>query len=114
LIVGYYESGRLCFAGKIGSGFSNAQIRDFLTRAKPLVEPAAPFTQIPIGYGSSWSYGLTRAELRTSVWLKPVLVCRVRFTAWTMGGHLRHPCFQGLREDVPPAEVVRAMPCTSL
>jgi ATP dependent DNA ligase-like protein len=54
--------------------------------------PAAIFFSIS---GNSWSYGLTTGEHKTAVWLKPVLVCQVRFTEWTMDGHLRHPAFQG-------------------
>ena len=99
LIVGYYESGRLRYASKVGTGFSNVQIREFLRLSQPLIQSRPPFEHIPLGQGTSWSYGLTAAELRSSVWLKPVLVCRVRFTEWTMGGHLRHPCFEGLRHQ---------------
>jgi bifunctional non-homologous end joining protein LigD len=41
------------------------------------------------------------------VWLKPVLVCQVRFTEWTEDGHLRHPAFLGFRDDKPTGEIVR-------
>jgi bifunctional non-homologous end joining protein LigD len=77
----------------VGTGFSNRQIREFLDRAKPLVQSRSPFEFVPESSGSSWSYGLTAAERKTAVWLKPLLVCQVRFTEWTMDGHLRHPAF---------------------
>jgi bifunctional non-homologous end joining protein LigD len=41
------------------------------------------------------------------VWLKPVLVCRVRFTEWTRDGHLRHPCFEALQGNADPGHVLR-------
>ena len=99
LIVGYYESGRLRYASKVGTGFSTLQIREFLRLSQPLVQARPPFEHVPLGQGTSWTYGLTAAELRSSVWLKPVLTCGVRFTEWTMGGHLRDPCFEGLRDQ---------------
>jgi bifunctional non-homologous end joining protein LigD len=42
------------------------------------------------------------------MWVKPELVCEVRFTAWT-GDHLRHPIFLGMREDKPARTVRREM-----
>ena len=38
---------------------------------------------------------------------KPELVAEVAFTEWTRDGTLRHPSFQGLREDKPAKDVVR-------
>jgi bifunctional non-homologous end joining protein LigD len=106
LIVGYYEKETLRYASKVGTGFSEVQIRDLLARFEPLRQSRCPCEAIPKGGGNSWSDGLTAAELRSAVWLKPVLVCRVRFTEWTNDGHLRHPCYEGLREDRNAREVV--------
>ena len=36
-------------------------------------------------------------------WVRPELVAQVTFTEWTADGRLRHPSFQGLREDKPAA-----------
>lgn len=107
LIVGYHEAGKLRYAAKVGTGFSVAQIRQIIEATKALVQAAPPFEHVPIGKGTSWSYGLTAAEVKTSIWLKPVLVCRVRFTEWTRDGHLRHPTFEGIRADKSPTEVIR-------
>ena len=96
LIVGYYEKETLRYASKVGTGFSEFQIRDLLARFASLRQSRCPFEAIPKGGGTSWSYGLTAAELRSAVWLKPAIICRVRFTEWTCNGHLRHPSFQGL------------------
>jgi bifunctional non-homologous end joining protein LigD len=50
------------------------------------------------------------AEARRSHWVTPKLVGEVAFTEWTRDGILRHPTFQGLREDKSPGEVVREEP----
>ena len=47
------------------------------------------------------------AERKDAVWLEPELVCAVRYTEWTRDGRLRHPSFQGLREDKPARAVGR-------
>ena len=43
-------------------------------------------------------------------WVQPRLVAEVGFSEWTTGGELRHPRFQGLRDDKDPADVVRETP----
>jgi ATP-dependent DNA ligase len=40
-------------------------------------------------------------------WVKPKLVAEIRFAEWTKDGKLRHPRFQGVRDDKRPTEVVR-------
>lgn len=50
---------------------------------------------------------MPREHARHAVWVEPELVCDVEYTEWTRDGRLRHPSFKGLREDVPPDEVVR-------
>src|SRR5207237_1053926 len=49
--------------------------------------------------------GVTRAH-----WVRPELVAEVAFTEWTSDGRLRHPSFQGLRQDKKAREVVREVP----
>ena len=53
---------------------------------------------------------LPRSVVRTAHWVKPALLCEVSFTEWTDDGHIRHPSFQGLREDKKPQEVVKEKP----
>jgi ATP-dependent DNA ligase len=43
-------------------------------------------------------------------WVKPRLVAEVGFSEWTDDGQLRHPRYQGLRDDKDPREVVRELP----
>jgi bifunctional non-homologous end joining protein LigD len=95
-VVGYYDDqDRLRYASKMGAGFTDRQIREFLAAVAQIKQRDCPFESIPEGGGSSWSYGLTAEERRTAVWLKPLLVCSVRFTEWTGDGHLRAPSFDG-------------------
>ena len=74
LIVGYYDQGKLRYASKVGSGFSNLQMRQITDKAKPLRQADCPLDHVPGGGGTGWGYGLTRAEKETATWLKPVLV----------------------------------------
>lgn len=107
LIVGYYDGGKLCYASKVGTGFSFRLIRELHALAMPLRQLTCPFDNIPRSAETSWSHGLTAAEVKTATWLRPVLVCRVRFTEWTRDGCLRHPAFQGMRGDKEASEVLR-------
>lgn len=95
LLVGYYEpNGDLHYAGKVGTGFNMALLRDLLAEMKPLEIDESPFAGKP--------------PLRKNVhWLKPKLVAQVAFSEWTGDGRLRHPRFVGLRRDKKAKEVVR-------
>lgn len=95
LLLGVYgRGGALEFAGKVGAGFSHASARDLRKRLDALRRPDSPFVARPRG-------------LADARFVEPRLVAVVRFTEWTGDGKLRHPSFQGLREDKPAGEVVR-------
>jgi ATP-dependent DNA ligase len=49
-------------------------------------------------------------SLRAARWTEPKLIAEVAFIEWTSDGSIRHPSFQGLREDKHPKEVVREVP----
>jgi bifunctional non-homologous end joining protein LigD len=100
LLAGVYEAGRLVYVGKIGTGFSNQRLRELKQRLDSLEQATCPFATRPTGVG--------RAH-----WVKPELVAEVVFSEWTDEGKLRHPSFQGLREDKPAAEVVRELPAST-
>ncbi|MDA8387281.1 MAG: non-homologous end-joining DNA ligase [Nitrospiraceae bacterium] len=98
LLVGYYRAGRLLYAGRVGTGFDFLTRKDLMERLRPLGQDAPPFAapgEIP-GKGVHW--------------VRPELVCEVRFREWTKDGLLRrgllrHPSFKGLRFDKRPREV---------
>jgi bifunctional non-homologous end joining protein LigD len=99
LLLGYYApGGDLVYAGKVGTGFSNATLRSLHDRLAGLEEDAPPFGDGP---------PLPRHGVH---WVRPALVAEVGFSEWTDDGELRHPRYQGLRDDKDPAEVVREVP----
>ncbi len=95
LLLGVQDGSGLVFAGKVGTGFTAKTLQDLQKELEPLVRPASPF-------GKARIPGVTRAH-----WVQPKLVAEVAFTEWTGDGRLRHPSFQGLREDKKAADVVR-------
>jgi len=99
LLLGYYDTGgRLAYAGKVGTGFTNNMLRSLHQTLVKLERPTPPFE--------------TGARLpRSGVhWVEPRLVGEVGFSEWTRDLELRHPRFQGLRDDKDPADVVREVP----
>ncbi|HET8645895.1 MAG TPA: DNA ligase, partial [Vicinamibacteria bacterium] len=83
-------------AGKVGTGFTEKTARDLRRQLEPLETEAPPFAARPIGPG-----------LKDAHWVRPQLVAEVKFSEWTPEGKLRHPSFQGLREDKKAGEIVR-------
>lgn len=107
LYLGYREKETLHYAGKAGTGFtmkSASELAKRLTRiavAKPVLTRAE-------------TSGVGAGEWGTIHWVKPVLLCEVAFTEWTEDGRIRHPSFQGLREDKDAGEVKKETPMKSV
>jgi len=99
LLLGVYEGGRLVYAGKVGTGFSAKVLVELRRQLERSERQSQPFANPPRG-----------AEARGAHWVEPKLVCEVAFTEWTRDGYLRHPTFQGLREDKAAREVRRELP----
>ena len=53
-------------------------------------------------------------EWQAAQWVRPALLCEVAFTEWTEDGRIRHPSFQGLREDKKATEVKQEKPASRL
>ena len=104
LLLGYHPDGgsspfepeRLVFAGQVGSGFTSAELDRIAARLAATETSDCPFADLPPPL---------RAETRR--WVAPSLVAQVRFTQWTRDGVLRHPVYEGLRDDKRPDEVRR-------
>jgi bifunctional non-homologous end joining protein LigD len=97
LVIALHEgkTGKLRFAGKVGTGFSHATLADLERRLGAIVvdKPPVPWPSPP--------------PVRSVTWVEPELVCQVRFTEWTSDGVLRHPSFEGLRFDKDAREVTK-------
>jgi len=96
LLLGYYADGALRYAGKVGTGFTQATLRELAGKLAPLERASSPFAD--------------EVRERTATWVAPQLVAQVGFSEWTRDGRLRHPRFLGLREDKAADEVVREGP----
>ena len=93
LLVGVREGSRLVFAGKVGTGFDAKSLGMLTSRLEKLERRESPFDPPP--------------RIAKARWVRPELVAEVAFTEWTSDGKMRHPSFQGLREDKPAGEVRR-------
>jgi bifunctional non-homologous end joining protein LigD len=89
-----YVGGRLTYAGRVGSGFTDKQLREVKATLEAGRRPTPP-CEGPV------------PKDRTTTWVEPSLVCEVRYKEWTGDGLLRHPVFLRFRDDKPPAECVR-------
>lgn len=98
LLLGVYDGDTLRYAGKVGTGFNARMLRDLAKRLRPMQQDHSPFA------------GRVPGPPRGIHWVKPQLVAEIAFTEWTEDGRLRHPSFQGLREDKKPRDVKREVP----
>ena len=96
LLLGYYDGDELRYAGKVGTGFTQATLRDLAQQLAPLVLDTSPFAD--------------EIRERHITWVRPALVAQVGFSEWTRDGRLRHPRYLGLRDDKAASEVVRESP----
>ena len=94
LLVGYYEDKKLCYAGKIGTGFDDRTLEKMKELLSELERDDSPFAEKDTGE-------------KGVHWVEPELVAQVGFTEWTGDNKLRHPRFLGLRRDKDPREVHR-------
>jgi bifunctional non-homologous end joining protein LigD len=91
LLVGAWEGRALRYAGKVGTGFTEATLGDLHRRLSPLRRSDPAFVDAP--------------RARDVTWVEPRLVAQLGFTERTGDGKLRHPVYLGLRDDKPPSEV---------
>ncbi|RYF98926.1 MAG: DNA ligase D, partial [Chitinophagaceae bacterium] len=104
LLVGVMENGKLQYTGKIGTGFSQKMQKEMMKQFKPLERKNAPFASVPdINKPSRFRPDPPKAK---ATWLKPELICEVSFREMTADGVMRHPSFEGMREDKEPGDVV--------
>lgn len=86
VILGKYEGTVLKYIGHTGGGFNDKLLKQLFIKFQPLLTAVCPFKPKP-------------KTNMPATWLKPELVCEVRFAETTEDGILRQPIFLGLRED---------------
>jgi bifunctional non-homologous end joining protein LigD len=94
LLIGFYEDGELRYAGRVGTGFTEAELDRLGRLLAPLERPESPFT------------GTAVKLPKTAHFVEPELVAAVDYGEWTQARTLRHPSYKGLRDDVDPKDVV--------
>jgi DNA ligase D-like protein (predicted ligase) len=94
LLVGYYEGGKLRYAGKVGTGYDAATLGMLYRKLAPLARRTSPFAPGPVPAGEAH-------------WVTPKLVAQIGFGEWTTAGLLRHPRYLGLRDDKAARDVRR-------
>lgn len=104
LLVGVYEGKKLIYTGKVGTGFNVKLQKEMMELFKPLIVSKAAFSEEPdVNKPSRFRPNPPHA---TVTWLKPELVCEVSFTELTSDGVMRHPSFNGMREDKRAKNIV--------
>ena len=92
LLLGVYQGNELIYVGHTGSGFNHKTLEQIYHKLQKLVIPESPFTHPP-------------KTNMPATWVKPKLVCEIKFTEWTQELQARHPIFMGLREDKDPKNI---------
>jgi bifunctional non-homologous end joining protein LigD len=91
LVVGFYEDGALKYAGRVGTGFDEAELDRLGRMLADLARADSPFDG--------------RQPPRETHFVDPVLVATVGYGEWTQTRTLRHPRYLGLRDDIDPETV---------
>ena len=95
LLLGYYEDGKLIYAGRSGTGFTNKTHHALRDQLDKLLQKQSPFARVP-------------AEARRNAqWVRPKLVAQIAFASWTADNLVRQAAFKGLREDKAAKDLVR-------
>lgn len=92
LVLGMYDGKQLHYVGHVGTGFDDQSLKELYARMIKLKQKETPFKKMP-------------KQVKRVTWLKPELVCNIKYTEWTRDKQLRHPVFMGLRIDKEAPEV---------
>ena len=92
LLLGVYKDDELIYVGHTGSGFNAKSLSQIHKKLQPLITKEPPFKNPP-------------KTNMPATWVKPKLVCEIKFTEWTKDLQARHPIFMGLREDKNPKDI---------
>jgi bifunctional non-homologous end joining protein LigD len=97
LVLAVRENKHWRYVGRAGTGFDRAMLKELYELMRPLITDKKPVAEkVP--------------QEANTTWVKPKLVCEVKFTEWTAKGEMRHPVFLGMRTDKNAIDVVREIP----
>ncbi|HMJ48485.1 MAG TPA: DNA ligase D [Ferruginibacter sp.] len=85
LVLGMMKNGKLVYAGNAGTGYNDKMLHTIYKMLQPLRQVSSPFAE--------------KIKYMKATWVKPMMVCEVKFTEWTKDERLRHPVFLRIRED---------------
>jgi bifunctional non-homologous end joining protein LigD len=96
LLLGVYDpgtpGGKLRYVGHIGTGYTRQELARLHEMLKAREIDTSPFsTKV--------------ASNERPHWVRPELVCQVKFSEWTDERVLRHPVYLGLRDDIDPKSI---------
>jgi bifunctional non-homologous end joining protein LigD len=92
LVLGIYKRGKFVYIGHTGTGFNDRTLKDVYARLQPLKTDKSPFgADVPLNGKVTW--------------VKPKLVCNLKYSEITGTGTRRHPVFLGMRIDKEAEEV---------
>lgn len=92
LILGKYVNNELIYCGHTGTGFNHTSLNQLYQRLEKMIIKSSPFETIP------------KTNMPVT-WVKPELVCEIKYSEITKDGIFRHPVFVGIRKDKEPEEV---------
>lgn len=92
LILAAKEGKKLIYMGNAGTGFNQQNLKELYDLFQPLVRKKSPFEE------------KIKNNSKTT-WIKPVLICEVKFSEVTADGKLRHPVFLRVRDDKTVDEI---------
>ncbi len=97
LLVGYYDKGKLVYAGKVGTGYTQTVLEMLGKKLAKITTAKCPFSNYD-------------GETKDIFWVKPVMVAEVHFANWTQANKLRVGRYKGLRDDKDAKDVVKEVP----
>jgi bifunctional non-homologous end joining protein LigD len=97
LILGVYKDDELIYIGHTGGGFNDEKLQSIKSELDKLISDHSPFSDPP------------KTNMPVT-WVKPELICEVKFSEWTKDGIMRHPIFLRLREDKQPEQIKKELP----
>jgi bifunctional non-homologous end joining protein LigD len=93
LLLGVYDGEELVYVGHTGSGFNAKSLEAVYKKLQPLIIDQSPFDKKP-------------KTNMPATWVKPKLVCEIKFSEWTKDQMARHPIFMGMRDDKKAKDVI--------